>query len=141
MLPFWISKKTPVSCDRMQFSSYEWEEGIFTFKWNGHHYQDQLMEGVKKISQNETNWSFLFCFLFFKWLLSFCALARLQNYFKKTVTLLELQCPHCRIKKPYCWLLVMDLKEKLNILHYALQYCICFSKFVDWGMGKTKNYT
>lgn len=41
-----------------QFSSYQWEEETFTFKWNGCHYQDQLMEGVKKISQNETTESF-----------------------------------------------------------------------------------
>lgn len=44
----------------------------FTFKWNGHHYQDQLMEGVKKISQNETTAIFFNDF-------SFCALARLYK--------------------------------------------------------------
>lgn len=36
----------------------------FTFKWNGHHYQDQLMEGVKKISQNETTAIFLMTSVF-----------------------------------------------------------------------------
>lgn len=79
----------PVNHDRT-VSSYEWEEGIFTFKWNGRHDQDQLMEGVKKISQNETTENFLNDF-------SFCALARLyETIFKKQWYHLT-SVPHCGI--------------------------------------------
>lgn len=65
-----------------QFSSYEWVEGTFTFMWKKHHYQDQLMEGIKKISQNETTEILLND-------LRFCALARLYKTFKKAVTSLD----------------------------------------------------
>lgn len=59
VLPFWIYKEMPVSHDRTVFLI--WTRGKnFHFQWNGHHYQDQVVEEVKKISQNETSFSVLF---------------------------------------------------------------------------------
>lgn len=67
-----IEQSFPHMCERKR---------TFTFKWNGHHCQDQLMEGVMKISQNETT-EFFNDFIF-------VLLQDYKNYLKKAVISLD----------------------------------------------------
>lgn len=128
----------PVSHDRTVFLI--WTRGKnFHFQWNGHHYQDQIVEEVKKISQNETSFSVLFCFSITKFFLCSC---------KTIQTILRTQWCHLKLR-----VLTVELKALLSIAHSGLygeikyltlcftKYCICFSKFVDWEMGEDERIT
>lgn len=130
MLPFWISKKTPVNHDRTQFSSYEWEEGTFTFKWNGQSLWRSAHGRSKENISKWDNWNS------FKWLQSLCSCKTIQNYFKKAVTSLDFSALTVEFKS-----LTFDCPWWTYGEYFTLcftKYCMCFSTFIDWGMGEGK---
>lgn len=135
VLPFLISKKTPVNRDRTVF--LKWVRGRdfhFQVEWPS---LSRSAHGRSK--ENISKWDKLKVFFND---LSFCALVRLYE------TILRRQWNHLNFSA-----LTVEFKSLIvdcpwwtwwEIKYPTLcfiKYCICFSKFVDWGMGEDKRIT